>query len=218
MADNLGFGATNPYLDKSIADSLGDTTRAYNMVQAPAFTSAGVRSGSFGNSGVLQMQQEAERQLQTSLGRQANDMRTNNYQFDQNFDRQVYNDQFGQNQQNIQTGMGLIGMQNQFNQQDLGFGKQIQDTPLNYYQGFANQANSIGQGYGTQTGNTSQTGGGSNPWVQALGGAQIGSSLMSGWGGTGTNSMGNSVYSGGSGGWVGTPQQNTFYGTGGSGD
>ncbi|MES2950288.1 MAG: hypothetical protein V4858_17230 [Pseudomonadota bacterium] len=216
MAQDLGF-ASNPYLDKTIADSLGDTTRAYNMTQAPAYTSAMVRSGSFGNSGALQMQQEAERQLQTSLGRQANDMRTNNYQFDQNFDRQVYNDQFGQNQQNIQTGMGLIGMQNQFNQQDLGFGKQIQNTPLDYYQGFANTSNSFGQGYGTSTGNTSQTGGGSNPWVQALGGAQLGSSLMGGWG-SGTNSAGNTPYNGTSGGWVGTPQQSYFYGNGSSGD
>lgn len=179
MAANLGF--SNPYLEQSISDSLGDTTRAYNMTTAPAYTSAMVRSGSFGNSGVQQMQGEAERQLQTSLGRQANDMRSNNYQFDQNFDRGVYNDQFGQNQQTIATGMNLMNFQNQNNMQNLGLGTQIQNTPMNYYQGFANTANSLGQGYGTSTGNTQQTGGGSSPLTSALGGAQLGSSLWNSW-------------------------------------
>lgn len=203
MADNLGFGVSNPYLDKSIADSLGDTVRAYNMTTAPAYTSSMVRSGSFGNSGVQQMQQEAERQLQTSLGRQANDMRSNNYQFDQNFDRGVYNDQFGQNQQSIQTGMNLLNFQNQNNMQNLGLGTQIQNTPLNYYQGFANTANGIGQGYGTSTGNMQQTGGGSSPLTSAIGGAQLGSSLWNSWFPSSGQTNGNGGYN-----YGGTPYNN----------
>jgi hypothetical protein len=203
MADNLGFGAaSNPYLDKSIADSLGDTTRAYNMTTAPAYTSAMVRSGSFGNSGVDQMQGEAQRQLQTSLGRQANDMRSNNYQFDQNFDRGVYNDQFGQNQQTIATGMNLMNFQNQNNQQNLGFGTQIQNTPLNYYQGFANTANGLGQGYGTSTG-TGSTSGGTSPLTSAIGGAQLGSSLWNSWFPSTGQTNGNGGYN-----YGGTPYNN----------
>lgn len=198
MAENLGFGSSsNPYLDKSIADSLGDTSRAYNMTTAPAYTSAMVRSGSFGNTGVQQMQEEAQKQLQTSLGRQANDMRSQNYQFDQQFDRGVYNDAFGQNQQNIQTGMNLVNFQNQNNQQNLGFGTQIQNTPMNYYQGFANTANSLGQGYGSSTGNMQQTGGGSSPMTSALGGAQLGSSLWNSWFPSSGQTNGNGGYTSG---------------------
>lgn len=204
MAANLGFGANNPYLDKSVEDALGDTTRAYNLTTAPAYTSAMVRSGSFGNSGVREMQGESQRQLQTSLGRQANDMRSNNYQFDQgqrqqqgqfdlNFDRGVYNDTFNQNQQQFQNGIGLLDRQNQYNVQDLGFGTQVQNTPMNYYQGFANTANGLGQGFGTSTGSSSMS---SNPLLGAIGGAQLGAQFgrQMGWGG---NSMGNSSYGGG---------------------
>ena len=194
--DNLGFGsASNPYLDKSVNDSLGDTTRAYNMTTAPAYTSAMVRSGSFGNSGVDQMQGESQRQLQTSLGRQANDMRSQNYQFDSNFDRGTYNDAFGQNQQNFQNGIGLMDRQHQYNTQDLGFGTQVQNTPMNYYQGFANSANSIGQGYGNSSSNASMSG---SPLLGALGGAQLGAQFgkQMGWG-AGSSGNGNGGYSSG---------------------
>lgn len=177
-ADNLGFGASNPYLDKSIEDSLGDTTRQYNLQTAPAFTSASVRSGSFGNSGLLQAQQEAQRQLQTTQGRQANDMRSQNYQFDQNFDRGVYNDTFSQNQQNYQNSMNLLGTQSNFNSQDLGFGTQQQNTPLGYYQGFAGAANAAGGLGGSSSGNTGQNSTlYGNPIVGALGGAQLGNAF-----------------------------------------
>jgi hypothetical protein len=110
----------------------GDTTRAYNLTAQPAFNSAMVNSGSFGNSGVDQMNQEGQRQLQTSLGRQANDMRSNNfwqglgfdasnYWQNQNFDRGVYNDAFSQGQQQFQNGLNLLGMMNGANQQSWGW-------------------------------------------------------------------------------------------------
>ncbi len=181
MASNLGFGASNPYLDQSITDALGDTTRAYNMTTAPAYTSAMVRSGSFGNSGVQQMQDESARQLQTSLGRQANDMRSNNYQFDQNFDRGVYNDTFNQNQINYQNGIGAIDALNNSNTQNLGFGTQQQNAPMGYYQGFAGTASQLGGMGGSSTGTTSANG---SPLMGALGGAQLGSQFKWGSGGT----------------------------------
>jgi hypothetical protein len=203
FGDNPFLGQKNPYLEQQISDAQGDTVRSYNNTVQPAFNSAMVRSGSFGNSGVDQMNQESQRQLQTSLGRQANDFRAqdygnqqNMYQWDQGFNRQLYNDQYGQNQQNIQTTLGLLGQQNQFNQQDLANGTQIQNTPLNYYQGFANQANGIGQGYGTSTGTSSAQG---SPLMGALGGYQLGSqfgkNLGFGGGGWGTgNAFGNQDY------------------------
>ena len=206
--DNLGFGSgspyavTNPYLDKSVNDAQAATTRAYNNTTAPAYTSAMVRSGSFGNSGLAQAQNDATRQYQDTLGKQANDMYSGQYQFGQqlgqnqnqfgrnldqnmnqfnlNFDRGTYNDAFNHNQTQYQNGINLLGMQNQSNQQNLGFGSQIQNAPMNYYQGFSNTANAIGNGFGTTAGTSSAPGSG---FLGALGGAQIGSSLQNQFGG-----------------------------------
>lgn len=288
--DNLGFSgaASNPYLDKSVNDSLAATTRAYNNTTAPAYTSSMVRSGSFGNSGLQQAQDESARVYQDTIGKQANDMYSNNYQFGQsqaqqqnqfgrsldqnnsqfgrnldqnnsqfgrsldqnqgqfsanlgqqqnqfgrtldqnqgqfsanlnqnqnqfgrsldqnmgqfnlNFDRGTYNDAFSQNQTNLGNAFNLIGMQNQGNQQNLGFGTQIQNAPQNYYQGFANTANSIGNGFGSSQGTSSARG---NPLMGALGGAQIGSQIGSQFGGmfsNGSNPF--NRYSGGSDGYT----------------
>jgi hypothetical protein len=171
MADsNLGFGS-NPYLQPAIDAAQGDTVRNYNLTTQPAFNSAMVRSGSFGNSGIDQMNQESQRQLQTSLGRQANDMRYQDYWNDQNLNRQIYNDSWGQGQQSFQNGMQLLGYQNQANQQNLGFGTQIQNTPMNYWSTFSNGANGIGNGFGTSNSTMSAQG---SPMMGALGGAQLG--------------------------------------------
>lgn len=218
MADfsNLGF-TSNPYLDQQIGAANGDLAKSWNMVQQPAFNKAMVNSGSFGNSGVQQMNQYGQEQLQNAMGRQANDMRSNNfwqgmgfdqnnYWQNQNFDRGVYNDTFAQNQQQFQNGINMLNMGNTANQQNLGFGQQIQNAPMNYYQGFSNIANSMGQGYGNSTTQMNAQG---SPLMGALGGAQLGSTLANqfGWGtpnygftGAGTPNMSGS--SGGNGGFT----------------
>lgn len=196
MADfgNLGFSA-NPYFQQSVNDSLGDTVRAYNLTTQPAFNSAMVNSGSFGNEGVAQMNGEAQRQLQTSLGRQANDMQSGNfwqgmgfdnqnYWNNQNFNRNVYNDSFGQGQQQYQNALNLLGLQNSTNNQNLGFGTQIQNAPMNYYSNFNQQANSIGQGYGSSSGTQSAQG---SPLMGALGGAQLGNYFSNAFGSSGSS-------------------------------
>jgi hypothetical protein len=174
MAQNLGFSA-NPYLQGSIDAALGDTVRNYNLTTQPAFNNAMVNSGSFGNSGVQQMNQEAQRQLQTSLGRQANDMRYGDYWNDLNFNKNVYDTTFNQNQQQFQNGLNLLNLGNTASQQNLGFGTTIQNAPMNYYQGFADIANGIGQGYGTSTSTTRANG---SPLMGALGGAQLGARIF----------------------------------------
>lgn len=194
---NTGF-TSNPYMQQQVQDSLNNTVKAYNLSAQPAFNNAMVNSGSFGNSGVDQMNQEGQRQLQMSLGQQSNNMLSNNlwqglgfdannYWQNQNFDKNVYDTSFNQQQQQYQNGLGLLGMMNGANTQSLGAGGQIQDAPMNYFNNFNQQANSIGQGYGTQTGTMSATG---SPLMGALGGAQLGSSMAKGWG---------------SGNWFGTP-------------
>lgn len=196
---NPFLGQNNPYLQQQIDSSLADTTRAYNLRTNPAIESAMVNSGSFGNSGLQQVQNEAQRGLMQTLGNQANNFRAQDYnnqqgmyQWDQGFNRSLFNDAFGQNQQNLQNATGLLGQLQGYNAGDVTNANNIQNTPLNYWQQFANGANSIGQGYG----NSTVTGGASSPLVSALGGAQIGSQFMKN-GGFGGGSTPYS-YSGGS--------------------
>lgn len=175
--ENLGFG--NPYFEQQVQDSLGDTTRAFNMGIAPSIRSSMVRSGSFGNSGLEQMGQEAERQLATTLGRQANDMRSGNFWTGQNFGRQLFQDAQTNNLNNATFGLGLLGTLNQFNQQDLNNATQVQNRPLDYWNQFSNQANAMGQGFGTQQSSLNMQG---SPLMGALGGWQLGNAFGKGWG------------------------------------
>lgn len=186
MADfgNLGF-SSNPYLEGQIGAANADLAKGWNLVQQPAYNKAMVNSGSFGNSGVQQMNQYGQEQLQNAMGRQANDMRSNNfwqglgfdagnYWQNQNFDKSVYDTTFNQNQQQFGNALNMLALTNNANSQNLGLGNTIQNTPMNYLQSFGNMANSIGQGYGNSTSTMSASG---SPLMGALGGAQLGSAI-----------------------------------------
>jgi hypothetical protein len=182
---NPYLGQSNPYLESSIDKAQGDVVRNYNMTTQPAYNSAMVKSGSFGNSGVEQMNANAQKNLQGSLGDISTSMRgqdyesqKNMYQWDQGFNRSLYNDAYSQNMNNLTTGVGLLGTMAGYNANDLANANNIQNTPLNYWSNFANQANGFGQGYGTQTGTVGTT---SSPLTSALGGAQLGQAAMGWW-------------------------------------
>lgn len=187
MADyqNPYLSSSNPYLESNIDKAQGDVVRNYNMTTQPAYNSAMVKSGSFGNSGVEQMNANAQKNLQGSLGDISNTMRgqdyrdgQNMYQWDQGFNRSLYNDAYSQNMNNLTTGVGLLGTLAGYNANDLTNANNIQNTPMNYWSQFANSANGMGQGYGTST---STMGTSSNPLMGALGGAQLGNSAMGWW-------------------------------------
>ena len=185
---------SNPQLQNNINAAQGDLTRSYNMTAQPAYNNAMARSGSFGNEGVAQMNANGQQNLQRSLGRVASDMRSTDYgqqklmyQWDQNMDRSIYNDKFAQNNSNLQTGIGLLGTMNNYNQNNLANGTTIQNTPLNYYGQFSDKANSIGQGYGASTG---MTGSSSSPFTSALGGAQLAGSAYDKYGSGIKNALG----------------------------
>jgi hypothetical protein len=229
MATNPYIGAQNPYLQQTIDQAQGDLVRNFNLTAQPAYNAAMLRSGSFGNAGVQQMNENAQRNLQGSLGNISTQMRgadyanqqqlymqqqgmdtaadqfnrsfdrsgsqwqqgfdrqgsqwqqqfdTNNDQWNLGFDRSVFNDSFGQQQQQLQTGIGLLGTLAGYNANDLSSANAQQNTPLNYWQQFSQGANSIGQGYGTTTGTTGTS---SNPLVSAIGGAQLGSKAWGSW-------------------------------------
>ena len=84
-----------------------------------------------------------------------------NYQ--RNFNNQVTGVNMGMNaQERLQAN----------NAQGVAAGTAMQNTPLDYYKTFTNTANAVGNGYGTESESKSTQG---NPYVSALGGAQLGS-------------------------------------------
>jgi hypothetical protein len=78
-ASNPFAQMSNPYLSQSIADAQGDLVKSYNLTQKPAWDKAMQSSGSFGNSGVMEMQQNSQNDLMKNLGRIGTDMRMNAY-------------------------------------------------------------------------------------------------------------------------------------------
>jgi len=217
-------GQTNPYLQDIIDLSSRDLVNNYNATTQPAFNAAMVRSGSFGNSGIDAANARAASSLQTNLGDLSSKLRFNDYgqqqdmykwqkgfdengrQFDLNFDRATYNDAFGQNQQNLQTGLGLLGLLSGANDSDLAAGTTMRDTPLNYFTQFSNLASTLGRGGQTQT--TTQQGGSGSPITGALGGMQLGRTFGNAWGGG--NTWGGINGSAAANGYGNTFQQNGF--------
>lgn len=191
-------GANNPYLQANIDASSADLVKNYNLAQVPAQNAAAVRSGSFGNSALGELAQQDQNILQKNLGNLSNSARMQDYaqqqqlymgqqasnvqqnQWNLGFGRDLYNDAYGQNMQNLQTGIGLLGTLSNYNQGDLSTATGVQNAPLNYWSQFSNAANGLGQGFGTTT---STQGTSSNPLLSAAGGAQLGSNLWSQWSG-----------------------------------
>lgn len=215
-ADNTNpyLGAGNPYLQNVVDLTTRDMTDAYNRTVVPAQNAAALRSGSFGNSGLQELAQADARGLQTSIGDAASKLRFNDYtqqqdmyrwqrgldegqrQFDLGYGRNLFNDSYTQNMGNLQTGLGLIGLLNGFNTQDITNATTEQNTPMQYWERFANGASALGSGGTT---NTTQ-GTTSNPVGAALGGAQLGNSFQNWWnqsnGGNTTGITGTSGQSG----------------------
>lgn len=79
----LQGGQTNPYLDQMVGNAQRSVVDAYNMTARPAQIAAQVGSGSFGNSGLQQMQAYQDGQLQNQLGQIATTMYGNAYNTDQ---------------------------------------------------------------------------------------------------------------------------------------
>ena len=71
-AVNPYFGANNPYTAQAVNSASEAAARNYNQFIAPQRDAQMARSGSFGNTGVQQMQMEDQRNLQGTLGNIAN--------------------------------------------------------------------------------------------------------------------------------------------------
>lgn len=105
---NLGvrnpYAGPNPFLEKQIDAAQGDVVRNYNLTAAPSYGTANARSGSFGNAGLAEMENESRRQLAGELGRISSGMRFNDYTTQQglaeNFTNRLF--QGGESQANRQ--------------------------------------------------------------------------------------------------------------------
>lgn len=116
-AANQFASMNNPFLQQSIDAAQGDLVRNYNLTAKPAWDTAMQRSGSFGNTGVMEMQQNSANDLQRNLGRIGTDMRMNAYNQAANLTENQLARQFqagSQLQQNL-YGAGQQQMQNLFN-------------------------------------------------------------------------------------------------------
>lgn len=216
MADatNPYLGQNNPYLQQNIDKAQGDLVRNFNLTTQPAYNSAMVKSGSFGNAGIQQMNENAQKNLQGSLGDVSNSMRMqdynnqqNMYRWDNEFNRNLYNDAYSQNMNNLTTGVGLLGTLAGYNSNDLTNANNIQNTPLNYWSQFSNAANGMGQGYGTTTSNVGSS---SSPITSALGGAQLGQAAMGWWNRNNQNTYSGLNSNAASNGYGDTFQQNGY--------
>ena len=79
----LQGGQTNPYLDQMVGRAQQSVVDSYNLSAKPQMEAAMVGSGSFGNSGLQQMQQKSQSDLQDNLGNVATQMYGNAYNTNQ---------------------------------------------------------------------------------------------------------------------------------------
>src|SRR5574340_654564 len=139
-------GQNNPYLDSMVQKSLGSVMSAAGT--------AGVRSGSFGNSGI-------QEQALNNMSTQANNMYGQQYQFDQGQRMQAIGmaPQFAnQAYQDASQLMNAGGLQQQQAQNNLDFGySQFQEAQNNPYKQIAATGNVVNSGMGQTT--TSNGGG-----------------------------------------------------------
>lgn len=182
----------NPYLQSTIDSTLGDITRNYNMTVRPAMGTAQVRSGSFGNSGLAEMQAEQERNLASELGRASSNLRFGDYRnrsqlYDNERNRQMQAAAYAPSFANVdyadlqamqQAGNALQGQQ----QSELTSNyNQYLDAREFPYRNLAAQSQAMGVGGGASETYKQSTG------ANALGGALAGWQLGSQIGGSNSN-------------------------------
>ena len=182
----------NPYLSQ-MGDALTQTmTNNWRRNVQPQIASSAMATGGYGGSRQGVIEANSANDLNQGIGSALAGLYGNGYntslQYDlgvknnqlgfgnlglgyANLDRNINNDNKNWQLQGANFGLGVYDRLQQGNQAGIQSGTNIQNTPMNYWSQFGNQANSFGQGYGTTTGNTSQQG---SPIMGALGGAQLG--------------------------------------------
>lgn len=158
----------NPYLTGQIDAAQGDVLRNYTNNILPRIDTLNARSGSFGNAGIQQYEQNTQKDLVDSLGRISTDMRYRNYGDERNRQLQatsmaptIANQDYLDAEQLLRAGQGYQ-TQEQLNMDDAyrRF-KEAQDYPKE-------QLGTLGKALGLNYGSTS-TVPGNNGVAQGLG-------------------------------------------------
>lgn len=111
------YAGSNPYLTQQIDAAQGDVVRNWNNVQKPQWDTAMQRSGSFGNSGVMQANQMAQSDMQRNLGNISSGMRMQDYTQQQQLGESAANRNLQAGQFNATMGENYAGRQDSmFNQ------------------------------------------------------------------------------------------------------
>ena len=188
---SMSFNPTmNPYLQQMGDMMAGTMTNNWQRKVQPQIASQSIAAGGYGGSRQGVAEANSANDLNMGIGSALANLYGQgygqglNYDLGQqnlglgyaNLDRNINNDNLNWQMQGANFGLNIYDRLQQANQLGLQTGSQIQNTPYNYWQNFSNQANSIGQGYGT----TTQSSGG-NPFMGALGGAQLGNQIGNWW-------------------------------------
>jgi hypothetical protein len=153
-------GQQNPYLNSMVDQAQQSLARNYNMVAKPAVESAMVKSGSFGNSGLEQIQQMQQKDLQSSMGNVATQMYGNAYNTDQANKMQAINmaPTYGNAAYNDASQLlNAGGVQQNQAQKNADFGYQQFQDQQNYP---VKQLQAMSGVLGQTMGNTTQSSGG----------------------------------------------------------
>jgi hypothetical protein len=115
------YAGQNPYLESVIGNTLGDVTKQFNTTVAPNMATTAMKSGSFGNSGFQEAEQNQRDALAKQLGNISSGMRMQDYGMQQglaesglNRNANLYEQMFGRQQGAYDAErnrmMGALGM------------------------------------------------------------------------------------------------------------
>jgi hypothetical protein len=175
MADvyNLGFGGMNPYTQNAVNSTMGDMAQNYNMTARPQQETSMIHSGSFGNSGLQQMQALQDKGQAQAMGNVAANMQNNAYLGQQQFGLQAQNQQYNQQMGNQTTdfNQGMANKQFSLGEQNQGFNQNLATNQNQFNQGLqTNQFNLGAQNQGFNQGMAQNQ----NAYNQSMGWANYG--------------------------------------------
>lgn len=182
------YAGSNPYLEGVIGNTLGDMSNQFNMNVAPTEAANALRSGSFGNSGLAQRQDQNRYDLGKAMGQVSGNMRFQDYTTQQGLaESQLNRNQAGMfnavgqagniyalGQQPGQTMQGIGGTMQQQGQNVLnaqyGQYQDAQNWPFKTHQ-------AMGAPFGQNIGSTQTTSQQGSPVAGLLGGAMLGNQI-----------------------------------------
>ena len=121
-AGTNAYAGSNPFLNQAIDANAADMTRNFTRSVMPQFDRMAQQSGSFGNTGVQGLQQDAMRDLGTSIGNMSNSMRMQDYGMQQGL---------AENQLNRNQALNTFNASNAFQGQQFNSGLQAGDLSRN---------------------------------------------------------------------------------------